>query len=145
MTYFTLESSNRAALTAAMHDDQWTVACLCAAWCDVCCDYRAGFEAMAARHPDLCFVWIDIEDQADVVGDLDVENFPTLLIQQGDTVVFFGPVLPDPRVAERLVSAQLERDILELRAEAGSSAERRQWQIDCNLKQRMHAAADGHR
>lgn len=145
MSYFTLESSNCAVLATAMDGDQWTIACLCAAWCDVCCEYRPGFEAMAARHPAVRFIWIDIEDQADVVGDLDVENFPTLLMQRADTVAFFGPVLPDPRIAERLMLAQVDRDMLELQGEADSSAERRQWQTECNLKQRLNAALDGGR
>ena len=75
-----------------MADDVWVIACLCAAWCDVCRQYRSGFDTLAAQHPDKRFIWIDIEDQADVVGDMDVDNFPTLLIQRGDTVAFFGKI-----------------------------------------------------
>jgi hypothetical protein len=66
------------------------------------------FDEVAARHPDKTFVWIDIEDQADVVGDLDVENFPTLLLQRGEPVAFFGTMLPDAGLADRLVQAQVE-------------------------------------
>lgn len=118
----------------------WVVACLCAAWCGTCREYRDGFDALAARHPDKRFVWIDIEDQADVVGDFDVENFPTLLIQRGDTVAFFGTVLPDQRLAERLLLAQVEKNDVEIRAEAASSTERRQWQSEYNLRARLSEA-----
>ena len=31
---------------------EFLVACLCAAWCGTCRDYRAGFEALAARFPE---------------------------------------------------------------------------------------------
>lgn len=110
------------------------MACLCAAWCGTCGSYRAAFDQLAARHPDLRFVWIDIEDQADVVGDLDVDNFPTLLIQRQDVVAFFGTVLPDPALAERLIAAQVGLSDEELASQAGSSAERRQWQAECNLR-----------
>ena len=92
----TLDSDNRGAIAQALGGERWIVACLCAAWCGTCGRYRAAFEALAARHPDKHFVWIDIEDQADVVGDLDVDNFPTLLMQRDDMVAFFGTVLPDP-------------------------------------------------
>ena len=121
-------------LARALDEGRWVVACLCAAWCDVCKQYRPGFEALAAEHPEQQFVWIDIEDQADLVGDLDVENFPTILIQQCDVVVFFGTMLPEPRQVARLLEAQLTRSEEELRREANSSAERLAWQQSCNLR-----------
>ena len=106
MQSLTLDSDNREDIAAAIGGDGLTVACLCAAWCGTCSSYRATFEELALRHPDKTFVWIDIEDQADIVGDLDVDNFPTLLVQRGDTVAFFGTMLPDGAVADRLVQAQ---------------------------------------
>ena len=134
MHSLTLELDNRDRLVAALDGDGWVVACLCAAWCGTCSSYRAGFEALAARHPDKTFVWIDIEDQADVVGDLDVENFPTLLLQRRGTVAFFGTVLPDPNVADRLVQSQAALGDEELALQAVSSEERRGWQRECNLR-----------
>ena len=44
------------------------VACLCAEWCGTCRDYREGFNLLADAHPDICFAWIDIENQADQIG-----------------------------------------------------------------------------
>lgn len=134
MHSLTLELDNRDRLAAALDGDGWVVACLCAAWCGTCSSYRAAFEALAARHPDKTFVWIDIEDQADVVGDLDVENFPTLLLQRRDKVAFFGTMLPDPSLADRLVQAQALLPDEELARLAGSSEERRTWQRDANLR-----------
>ncbi|HEY8606533.1 MAG TPA: thioredoxin family protein [Noviherbaspirillum sp.] len=133
----TLDSSNYTQLAAWLEQDDWVIACLCAAWCDTCRSYRDGFDRLAARHPDKRFVWIDIEDQADFIGDIDVENFPTLLIQRRDVVAFFGTVLPDAGVADRLLSAQAERDPAELLAEASSSTERQDWQRECNLLARL--------
>ena len=134
MHSLTLTTDNRADVAAALAGPRWTVACLCALWCGTCGSYRATFEELAARHPDTVFVWIDIEDQADVVGDLDVDNFPTLLVQRDDTVAFFGTMLPDPAVAERLLTAQAELPPAELARLAQSSDERRTWQRDCNLR-----------
>ena len=130
----TLDSNNRGAIAQALAGDDWIVACLCAAWCGTCGSYRAVFEAMAARHPDKQFIWIDIEDQAAVVGDLDVDNFPTLLMQKRDVVAFFGTLLPEAAVAERLLQAQVDLPQAELDRQAQASAERRQWQETCNLR-----------
>ena len=141
MHSLTLDLDNRDAIAAAIDGDRWVVACLCAAWCGTCGGYRAAFDGLAARHPDKVFVWIDIEDQADVVGDLDVENFPTLLLQRDDTVAFFGTMLPDAAVAERLLLAQAELPPAELARLADSSEERREWQRACNLRTLLRDAA----
>ncbi len=141
MHSLTLASTNRHDIATRIAGPRWIVACLCAAWCGTCASYRSAFEALAARHPDKDFIWIDIEDQADVVGDLDVDNFPTLLIQHQDTVAFFGTMLPDPALADRLVKAQAAQSDAELARLATSTDERRGWQRDCNLRTLLHAAA----
>ena len=84
--------------------DTLLVACLCAQWCGTCRDYQAEFDRLAEAHPEICFVWIDIETHADRFDDLDVENFPTLLIEDGVTTRFFGTVLPHIAIAEHLLS-----------------------------------------
>ena len=109
------------------------MACLCAGWCDVCKQYRAGFDALAEQYPEQQFVWIDIEDQSDLVGDLDVENFPTILIQRKDIVAFYGTMMPEPRQVGRLLEAQIERSEEDLRREASSTSELSLWQQECNL------------
>lgn len=139
METFILEHRNRGQLTELLSGDGWIVTCLCAAWCDVCSAYRTDFDKLAAMHPDKHFVWIDIEDQADVVGDFDVENFPTLLIQRGDVVAFYGTVLPDTRIAERLLMAQIQKSANELRAEADDNVEHKRWQQEYNLRQRLQS------
>jgi thioredoxin-like negative regulator of GroEL len=136
----TLNSDNREQIAAALAGERWIVACLCAAWCGTCATYRATFEEVAARHPDKFFVWIDIEDHADVVGDLDVENFPTLLIQHHELVAFFGTMLPDAQLAHRLVLAQSAQSDEELQALIANNQERAGWQRDCNLRTLMRAA-----
>ena len=121
-------------LSAALTSDKWVIACLCAAWCDVCKQYRAGFEALAEQFPAHQFVWIDIEDQSDFIGDMDVENFPTILLQRGDVVAFYGTMMPEPRQVARLLEAQLERTDEELQRESTSTPDRSTWQKDCSLK-----------
>lgn len=83
---------------------RWVV-CLCADWCGTCRDYRAVFDQLSVAHPDMHFVWIDIEDQADLVGDLEVETFPTLLIADGPVLRFFGPLTPQAQTLARMLVA----------------------------------------
>jgi thioredoxin 1 len=85
-------------------DGRWVFG-LCAQWCGVCREWRAAFDAAAARHPQDRFVWIDVEDQDDVVGDLDIETFPTLLVGTADRALFFGTILPSPELLTRLLAS----------------------------------------
>jgi thioredoxin 1 len=137
MLILTLDRHNHSQLADILSDDGWVVACLCAAWCGSCREYLANFTALAQRHPQVQFAWIDIEDQAELVGDLDIDNFPTLLIQRGDVVAFLAPVEMDLRLAERILQSQMSKSVAELRAEAESSEERRLWQQEGNLLRRL--------
>ena len=75
-------------------DAEWLVACFCAEWCGACREYRPGLEALARDFPDAAFIYVDIEDEADLAGDYDVEDFPTILVQRGDRVLLYGTMLP---------------------------------------------------
>lgn len=86
----------------------WTVVCLCAEWCGTCRDYRAAFARRAAQRDDAVHVWLDIEDDSDWLGDIDVETLPTLLVLHGDRPMFFGPVLPHMDVVDRTLRALAE-------------------------------------
>jgi len=83
------------------------VVCLCAQWCGVCRDYQQIFDsvsgAIQADYPGAQFVWLDVEDEADFLNPLDVENFPTLLIGMGDVPLFLGPITPQATNLERMV------------------------------------------
>lgn len=98
-------SSLRFAAPGVAQDAARTVACLCAAWCDTCDAYRPVLERFAAEYPDAQFVWLDIEDQEDLLGALEVENFPTLLIAVGNEVRFYGPLTPMPETLGRMLRA----------------------------------------
>ncbi|MVW73516.1 MULTISPECIES: thioredoxin family protein [unclassified Bordetella] len=100
--------SDTAALRSALQvlpADGCLVACFCAAWCDTCAQYRPKFAALAEQYPERVFVWIDIEDHPELLGDEDVENFPTLLVQFGSRVLFYGTMLPHIGHLERLLES----------------------------------------
>ena len=83
----------------------WWAVCLCAAWCGTCGIYRPLFDELARAHPDVRFEWVDIEDDSEIAGDLDVETFPTLLIADGERALFLGPLLPQAPVLARLLAS----------------------------------------
>ncbi|HET7527134.1 MAG TPA: thioredoxin family protein [Burkholderiaceae bacterium] len=95
-----------------MSDDAATtihVACLCAAWCRLCDGYRAVLESLADEFDrggvGVQWHWVDIEDEAELVGDFDVETFPTIVVADDARVRFAGPVEPQRETLQRLLRA----------------------------------------
>jgi thioredoxin 1 len=95
-------------LTGADSADQDWVICLCAEWCGVCREWRGTFEHAAAEQPAARFAWVDIEDEADAMGDVDVETFPTVLVARGGRALFLGPVQPSAAQFKRLLAKLLQ-------------------------------------
>ena len=83
----------------------WWVVCLCAGWCGVCRDWRETFVQAARAHPGMHFAWVDVEDDADAMGAIEIETFPTLLVARGEKVMFLGPIEPTRAAIGRLLAA----------------------------------------
>ena len=98
---------------AWMNRDVIDVACLCAAWCRVCEEYAPLLETVIAERlaqgAALRRHWVDIEDEAELVGDFDVETFPTLVVIGPEGVVrFAGPLMPQADTLRRLLRATVD-------------------------------------
>jgi thioredoxin-like negative regulator of GroEL len=87
--------------------ERWVI-CLCAQWCGACREWRDLFAQAAATHPDLRFGWVDVEDEAAAMGDVDIESFPTLLVADGRRPLFFGPIQPSGPQLSRLLANLLQ-------------------------------------
>ncbi len=87
------------------------VACLCAAWCRLCDAYRAVFDQVQAEFTrdglSVRWHWIDIEDEAELVDDFDVETFPTIVVVDTAAVRFAGPLTPQPDTLRRVLRTAL--------------------------------------
>ena len=86
------------------------VACLCADWCGACREYQPTFEQLRAAFPGVQFVWLDVEDESELVDPIEVENFPTLLMASRERVQFFGTVMPHLKTLQRLVETHMAPD-----------------------------------
>lgn len=113
---------------------EFLVVCLCAAWCGTCREYEPGFKEMAAAFPDAGFLWVDIEDEHSGVEDWDVENFPTLLIQRGSHVLFFGPMLPHHNVLRQMLTTLMAQSEEETLRYVHATPERAAWQAQYDYR-----------
>ena len=84
--------------------DDWHVICLCAAWCGVCRDWLPVMRELAQSRPDLRLAWIDVEDEDEAMGEVEIQTFPTVLVAHGGEPRFFGPVAPSAPQLARLVN-----------------------------------------
>ena len=85
-----------------------TVICLCAAWCGVCREFAVHYRSAQDPASGAAFEWLDVEDEAERLGDVDVDNFPCVLIGVGGDPVFFGAITPNRATLERLVRSAAE-------------------------------------
>jgi thioredoxin 1 len=95
--------ADRVAIAERWSDERITIVALCAAWCDTCTEFRGTLERIASARPEMLFVWLDVEDDAAVCGDIDVENFPTLAVYRGSALLHYGVSLPQEGTVARLV------------------------------------------
>jgi thioredoxin 1 len=115
-------------------DREFLVVCLCAAWCGTCREYETGFKELGAQYPEVGFIWVDIEDENSGVEDWDIENFPTLLIQRNELVLFFGPMLPHSGILKQALDTYLAQGQEEARAYAHATLERAAWQVTYDFR-----------
>jgi thioredoxin 1 len=87
----------------------WVI-CLCAQWCNVCREWRATFDEAARAHPQARFAWIDVEDEDEAMGDVDIETFPTVMVARGAKAEFFGPIQPSLAQLTRLIGNLMQID-----------------------------------
>ena len=80
------------------------VACLCADWCHVCSGWRDEFEA-TLRVAGVPARWIDIEDEEELLGAVEVDDFPTLLVVRDGQPVWFGVIAPRAEALRRRLAA----------------------------------------
>ena len=85
------------------------VVCLCAEWCSACRAWRPDWDALAARHPQHRWQWLDIEDEPDLMDavGLDIETFPTVLVAHEGRALFLGAVPPQQALFERCIRGQV--------------------------------------
>ena len=86
------------------------VACLCAQWCGTCRDYRPLFDQLQTEFAGAQFVWIDIEEDADLVDPVEVDDFPTLLVVADGQARFFGTLTPHIDTLRRILQTQLSAE-----------------------------------
>ncbi|MES2354598.1 MAG: thioredoxin family protein [Pseudomonadota bacterium] len=107
---------------------EFVVACLCAEWCGTCRDYRPEFQALQSGFPNIEFRWIDVEENASWAEDFEVEDFPTILIQRSEWVLFYGTMLPHQSHLRRMIEVLHEQTREQSREYAYGNDERRAWQ-----------------
>jgi thioredoxin 1 len=110
MPVLTASSVDRRALASRWNaNGPLVVISLRAAWCHTCGEFREAFERIAAARGNAQFVWLDIEDDHEICGDIDVEDFPTLAVFRGDVPVHYGVSLPLEATVARLIDELASR------------------------------------
>lgn len=108
------------------HPEPWWVVCLCAAWCGACREWQPLFANYARAHPGLQVAWVDVEDEDDAMGDMDIETFPTVLVGHSGRALHCAPIAPNEQALAHLVKRlqALAQPFAAVPAEAQATFER---------------------
>ncbi len=92
------------------------VACLCATWCTTCAEFRGTFDKLAKENTGARFVWLDVEEDSALVGEIEIESFPTLAVFRDEKALFYGVTMPQEGVVARTLAslARADRDEVEV-------------------------------
>jgi len=118
---------------------EFIAVCFCAEWCGACREYQPAFEALQSEFPDIAFVWVDVEDNASWAGDFEVENFPTILIQRDESVLFYGVMLPHQSHLRRMLEVFQAQSLEQSHEYAQGTDERRGWQERHNFREALRS------
>lgn len=88
---------------STLQDNQLVIVCYCAAWCKTCTSFEPQLAQLTQKYPQHLFVWVDIEEHESLLIDEDIEDFPTVLIQNKKGTLFYGPLLPFAEHIDRLL------------------------------------------
>ena len=73
----------------------------CAAWCGVCRDLNKTWLTQPSNL-NMQMHWVDIDDHADQLENLEFESFPYIATFKNKKLSFFGTVLPNITVIEKI-------------------------------------------
>ena len=80
------------------------VYCLCAAWCGSCRTIKPELEGLSTDEFHL--YWVDIEDHADALGDVEILAFPTIVVTNTQGKIHYvGSIEPRLSHLKRLLHA----------------------------------------
>lgn len=116
-----------------LEKNTWLFVCFCAGWCNSCREYLPQLKKLAKARKDVHFIWVDIEEHADMLGDLDIYKFPSILIQYDNTVAFYSCIHPDAALSERVLQSMIDTPIEEHLQKIQEDKEHQQWQNDWNF------------
>jgi thioredoxin reductase (NADPH) len=95
----------RALGEALRREEGLLVVCLCAAWCYICNEFQPVLARMAEADAANRYLWLDIEDDAQVADDIEIDDFPTFAVFRRGEPVFFGVSLAREAAVARMLSA----------------------------------------
>ena len=108
------EPTDGKAITSRLEAGALLVACLCSLRCPKCEQCWPEFLAESEARREMCFVWVDVDDNADLVAEFaDLSRLPLLLVQREEDVLFLGAITPERSAMAKAIETAKPKTPLE--------------------------------
>jgi thioredoxin-like negative regulator of GroEL len=71
-----------------------------AEWCQLCTDFKPHFMHMAATEKNVLWLWYNLEEHEELLGEFYPETLPLVWVYQGDKLIRYGKPEPAEHIAE---------------------------------------------
>lgn len=97
-------NEHKTSIAKAIAEQRTLIISLCADWCDNCDEWKSQFISLTLAEKQHK-IWLDIDDHADMIADIDTSILPVLVIYKTNKIAFCGAVRPDLVTVSTLIRA----------------------------------------
>lgn len=118
-----VQSVSAAELERMIHEHDIIFVDFWATWCAPCRQFGVVFEQTAAKHPDVVFVKINIEEEEALAQTFNIRSIPHLMVfKQGIVIYSEAGSMPESALTE-LVQQAVAVDVSKIREELDKEGE----------------------
>ena len=93
-----------------------------ATWCAPCRAFAPIYERVSAKHPDVVFAKVDVDEEQALAGEFQIRSIPTLMVFRDGLPLLAQPGMLPEAALEAVIKQARELDLDEIRRRVAEQA-----------------------